>query len=75
MQKVPIHQLVGLRVITVPSDVPPDVEFVYLLPERNGYRVVLATPDGEQMLRDEFKALVNDPDARAAMRDVRTGDT
>lgn len=74
MRKVPVHQLVGLRLVELPADFPPDVGFVYLLPIRHGVRLVAATPEGEQMLRDEFKALVNDPDAQAALRDLRTGE-
>jgi hypothetical protein len=74
MRKIPVYQLLGLKIVSLPTDFPPDVEFVYILPERAGYRVVLATPEGEQMLRDEFKALVNDPEGQAAMRDMRTGE-
>jgi hypothetical protein len=71
MQQVPVHAVLGLKLLSIPPDFPLDVEYVYLIEVDNGFRVVLGTPEGKRMLRDEFQALVNDPEGRAIMRDAK----
>jgi virulence-associated protein VagC len=72
VEKVKVHELLGMQVILLPRTMQLDVDVVYLLRDGITLRVIPATEEGDKVVEQARHKFFTDPE-RAARRKVAKG--